>query len=608
MSFMFHPHPYDEPTAINRPALSERTKKALIKGGVNIANAIADKANEKSLIVLDGYASAEFSQVVNLLGGILEFRKIKYEVINVSCCYKTPQELDELFADNLKVDLEKDPVSLFGKRLEDGYNAIFDADKVADLQEKLATRENVVILYGYGSMYHSFVRNAADITVYLDVAPKNVVLRAKNGKMTNIGDVVAKPFKAMMRRAYYVDFEAALLLRRELIGADLIDFYVDSTDLSCYKMVDREAFAEITGALSVMPIRNKPVYLEGVWGGQYVKSVRNVPDCMKNIAWVFDFIPMEVSVVTEVGEDLFEMPFYTLLQKRETELMGQACVDKFGGYFPIRFNYDDTFHSSGNMSIQVHSGSDYNKENYNEFGRQDESYYIVNAGHGARTYLGFANDQDPKEFIELAKKSEKDHSVIDYQKYIHAVESKPGVQVMIPAGTIHASGRNQLILEIGSLTVGSYTYKMYDYLRPDIDGKPRPIHTYHGENVLRTERNADWIHENVVQQPRTVRKGEGYEETILGEHDLLYFSLRHLCFEKEVEDDTNGKFHVLSLVDGEHVRIESAENPDIFFEQHFLDVVLVPASMGKYRIVNLGNHPITIHKTCLKEGFEQDEL
>jgi len=179
---------------------------------------------------------------------------------------------------------------------------------------------------------------------------------------------------------------------------------------------------------------------------------------------------------------------------------------------------------------------------------------------------------------------------------------------MIPAGTIHASGRNQLILEIGSLTVGSYTYKMYDYLRPDIDGKPRPIHTYHGENVLRTERNADWIHENVVQQPRTVRKGEGYEETILGEHDLLYFSLRHLCFEKEVEDDTNGKFHVLSLVDGEHVRIESAENPDIFFEQHFLDVVLVPASMGKYRIVNLGNHPITIHKTCLKEGFEQDEL
>lgn len=57
---------------------------------------------------------------------------------------------------------------------------------------------------------------------------------------------------------------------------------------------------------------------------------------------------------------------------------------------------------------------------------------------------------------------------MDYQKYVYSIESKPGTQVMIPAGTIHASGQNQLILEIGSLTVGSYTYKMYDYVRKDL--------------------------------------------------------------------------------------------------------------------------------------------
>ena len=68
---------------------------------------------------------------------------------------------------------------------------------------------------------------------------------------------------------------------------------------------------------------------------------------------------------------------------------------------------------------------------------------------------------------------------------------------MIPAGTIHASGRNQVILEIGSLTIGSYTYKMYDYLRLDLDGHPRPIHTYHGSNVLARERQTTWINNNV---------------------------------------------------------------------------------------------------------------
>ena len=55
-----------------------------------------------------------------------------------------------------------------------------------------------------------------------------------------------------------------------------------------------------------------------------------------------------------------------------------------------------------------------------------------------------------------------------FEKYINAVPSIPGTQVMIPAGTVHASGRNQVILEIGSLTVGSYTYKLYDYLRADL--------------------------------------------------------------------------------------------------------------------------------------------
>ncbi len=607
MSFMFNPHSYNEPSAVNYPKLSEKTLNSYFEGNIAIAARIAKDVNDTSLIVLDGYTSAEFMPVVNALQDKLIGKNV--EIIDISDCYKDAKTIDSLLEEPLKVDLEKDPVNLFGKRVEDGYSLIFDADKLAALEEKLSKKENIVILYGLGSLHSDAVKELADIVIWLDVAPKNVVLRAKNGRMTNVGDKIAKPFRTMMRRAYYVDFEAALMLRREVLHKDLVDFYIDSTDLECYKMVDKEAFAEITDKVASMPFRNKPVYLEGVWGGQYIKKIRNVPDeKMNNIAWVFDFIPMEVSTVTKIGNSLFEMPFYTLLQKQEVKIMGEKCVKKFDGYFPIRFNYDDTFHSTGNMSIQVHSGSEYNKTNYNEFGRQDESYYIVEAGHGAKTYLGFNNDIDPEEFIDLAKESEKNATPIDYQKYINAVESKPGVQVMIPAGTIHASGRNQLILEIGSLTVGSYTYKMYDYLRLDLDGKPRPIHTYHGNNVLKRERNTDWVNANVVQAPRVIRSGEGFAESIIGEHDLLYFSLRHLEFEKEIEDDTAGKFHVLSLVNGEKVRIESIDNPDFFYEQSFLDIVLVPASIGRYRIINLGKEPITIHKTCLKDGFENDAL
>lgn len=205
------------------------------------------------------------------------------------------------------------------------------------------------------------------------------------------------------------------------------------------------------------------------------------------------------------------------------------------------------------------------------------------------------------EFLELAEKAEKTHEIIDYQKYINSVDSVPGTQVMIPAGTIHASGRNQVILEIGSLTVGSYTYKMYDYQRIDPQtGLPRPIHLKMGKDVIRGERDAEWVKENLVNHGGILREGNGFKEVVVGEHDLLYFSLRNLIFENEIPDETNGLFHVLALVDGESVRVESIDNPSLYYDMNLLDIAVVPANFGKYRIVNKGVGTVTVHKTLLK--------
>jgi len=610
LSFMFNPSPYNEPGALNHPKLSEKTVESLTVGIAAVTEKLANEiAAENTIVAFEGYPSAEFAPIINMVTGKLTFAKKEYRLINVADYYLSSEQLEKKFAPNLPKDRVKDPILLFGKRLEGGYEEIYDANRYNTLLNELEDAKNngeTVIIYGFGSTYSEKLRNLIDKIVYLDIIPKEAVLRAKNGRMVNIGDKVARPFKEMMRRAYYVDFDISLMLRRTLIKEGYIDFYIDST--AEYKMLPKEALNEAFSALSKMPFRCTPVYLEGVWGGQYVKSLRNVPDEMKNIAWVFDLIPMEVSIRIAVGDNEISCPFYSFLQNQEENIMGKKCVEKFDGFFPIRFNYDDTFHSSGNMSIQVHSDANYNKANFNEFGRQDESYYIVEAGHGAKTYLGFNDEIDPDEFLDLAKRSEKEHTVIDYKKYINAVESKPGVQVMIPAGTIHASGQNQVILEIGSLTVGSYTYKLYDYLRLDLDGIPRPIHTYHGERVLHKERNTTWVNNNVVQKPRTIREGDGWKETIVGEHDLLYFSLRHLEFETEIEDDTNGKFHVLSLVNGQKVVVESIDNPELSYTQNYLDIIVVPASIGRYRIRNLTNNPCIVHKTCLKEGFENDNL
>jgi mannose-6-phosphate isomerase class I len=282
------------------------------------------------------------------------------------------------------------------------------------------------------------------------------------------------------------------------------------------------------------------------------------------------------------------------------ELLGKESVEKFGEYFPLRFNYDDTMHSSGNMSIQVHPGEQYSKEHFDELGRQDESYYIVAAGPGSKTYCGFKDSADGRQFVSLIKDSEKSGALVPYDDYVNSIETVPGMQFLLPAGTIHASGRNQLVLEIGSLTVGSYTFKLYDYLRNDIDGVPRPIHSYHGERVLNHERTNTWVRQNLVQQPVITESGDGWQEFIIGEHDLLYFSLRRIEFLKQVRQDTAGKFHVLCLVDGEMVKVISMNDESCCYTMRYLDIVVVPASVGAYRIENLGNQPAAIHKTLLK--------
>lgn len=619
MSFMFNPHPYDDPTAINRPKLSKETIKSIISGTKETAIRITDEiltkleaSNSSVILALDGYIGAQFEQTVNLISQNLKLKSIGLKVFDVKNVLKSASELDVDFAENLKEDKEKDPVLLYGKLFKGSYEDLFDPEKLAQFEKginelKKSGQKQVFIVYGFGCTIKA-LRSYYDLVCYFDVTPKEVILRAKKGMFANLGDTTAKPVKAMLRRCYYIDFEVAGHLRWDLIRNDSMDYYVVSNDPDNLKAIPKKSFKSITSALAKYPMRCRPVYIEGIWGGHYIKKLRNLPDTMVNAAWVFDLIPLEVSIVVEAGKQLLEFPFFTFVQKEGEALMGADCVKKFGGYFPIRFNYDDSYHSSGNMSIQVHSGHKYNVENYGEHGRQDESYYIVATGHGAKTYVGFNEDADPNEFIREVKKSEKDFTPVDYQKYVSHIKSMPGTQVMLPAGTIHSSGRNQVILEIGSLTIGSYTYKMYDYLRADLDGVPRPIHTYHGENVLCKERTTSWVKENLVQEPRLVRSGNDWAEYIVGEHNLLYFSLRRLEFEKAIEDNTNGIFHVLTLVDGEKVVVQSVDNPELSYTQNYLDVVVVPANMGRYVIKNLGVQPVCIHKTILKEGFANEKL
>ena len=620
MSFMYNPFPFDDPKPVNRPALKPETLAAVAGGGTpavakKFAAMAAARAAEGSVVIaFDGYTTAQWDLFLNLLNREFLLLGVPFETVDAAAVFKDGKDIDAMIDPLLIWDTKIDPTLLYGKIYHGGYTGLMDPDRMAAFRQDVAARRQkgkVVAVYGYGCLVRE-LRDLYDIKCFFDITPKNAMLRIRAGEYANLGKQRTGIINRTIRRCYYCDFENAVTLRRELLLEGAIDWFFLDNDRAKLQMMPFDAFADICAQLVKYPFRAKPCYLEGVWGGTYMKKLRNLPKEMRNAAWVFDFIPMEVSVLVEAGSNMLDINYCTFVHREGVRLMGEDCVRKYKGYFPIRFNWDDSYHSTGNMSIQCHSGGKFNIENYNEFGRQDESYYVVITGHEAKTFIGFRDDADIPEFFRAIEAADTEHKPVDYMKYVSYEESKPGLQVMLPAGTIHSSGRNQVILEIGSLTIGSYTYKMYDYLRLDFDGKQRPIHTALGELNVRQDRRKSVIHdpaspEYIVQEPRLDARGDGWQEYILGENPQMYISLRRLEFERRCEQDTKGeKFHVLALVDGEHVRVRSVEHPERSYDMDFMDLVCVPADMGKYVIENLGAEPIRIHKTCLRDGYQHD--
>ncbi len=618
---MYNPFPFHDPKPVNRPELSKKTIDSIVTGGTQAVakkfiTSIADKVRaEGAIVAFDGYTTTKFDLMVSLLARECDVFGFKIEFVDSAArTFKSGEEIDAIIDPLLIWDKKIDPTLLYGKVYHGGYIGLMDPARVEAFKKDLPALKapgTLVVVYGYGSLIKEF-RLMYDVRCWFDITPMNSMLRIRAGEYANIGKKHTGIINRTIRRCYYCDFENAVQLRKELFAAGDLDWYFLDNDRAKLQMMPFETFSDVCAQLVKYPFRAKPCYLEGVWGGSYMKERRGLPKEMRNAAWVFDFIPMEVSVLVQAGTELLDINYCSFVHKEGVNLMSEKCVRKYKGYFPIRFNWDDSYHSTGNMSIQCHSGGKFNVENYNEFGRQDESYYVVITGHEAKTFIGFRDDADIPAFFREIEAADTQHDPCDYMKYVSYEESVPGLQVMLPAGTIHSSGRNQVILEIGSLTIGSYTYKMYDYLRLDFDGKQRPIHTHLGELNVRQDRRYSVIHdpespEYIVQKPRLDASGEGWKEFILGENPQMYISLRRLEFDEKCEQDTKGeKFHVLTLVDGDHIRIRSVEHPERYFDLDFMEIACVPASMGKYVIENLGKEPIRVHKTCLRDGYEND--
>lgn len=154
---------------------------------------------------------------------------------------------------------------------------------------------------------------------------------------------------------------------------------------------------------------------------------------------------------------------------------------------------------------------------------------------------------------------------------------------LIPAGTIHCSGRNSMVLEI-SATPYIFTFKLWDWSRLGLNGLPRPIHLQHGLANIQWDRQREWVQNNLINHTREVAQGPGWREEATGLHDFEFIETRRHWFTEPVPHDTGGTLNVLNLVEGDEAVVESPEDAFEPFVVHYAETFIVPACVGPYRI------------------------
>src|SRR5664280_1232303 len=257
----------------------------------------------------------------------------------------------------------------------------------------------------------------------------------------------------------------------------------------------------------------------------------------------------------------------------------------------------------GNLSLQVHPLTEYIQDKFGMAYTQDESYYMMDAAPGAGVYLGLRSGIDRDRMAGQLREAECGNGPFDADGFVNRWPARRHDHFLIPAGTIHCSGKNSMVLEI-SATPYIFTFKLWDWGRLGLDGRPRPIHLEHGLRNIQWNRTTNWVHDHLIDQKVPVASGVGWLEERTGLHPLEFLETRRHWFTVPVDHHTEGNLNVLNLVEGDAVIVESPSDAFPPLTVHYAETFIVPASVGPYTIrpAVAGDKPLATIKAYVREG------
>lgn len=519
----------------------------------------------KNVVVIDCYPGVDTKE---LLEGFktLDFKTL---ICSDDCALKE-EELTAKIEDYLTDD------RVFGVLTTKKIEELFVKEAVEEAAKKVAIAEENVLVYGVGAG----LITKGDIYIYADLARWEIQMRYRKGMSNwNVSNEEA-PILSKYKRGFFVEWRMAD--KHKVENYKNFDYLLDTNVANEPKMLTAEAFFAGLEQTTKAPFRVVPYFDPGVWGGQWMKEVCDLDRTRENFAWSFDGVPEENSLFLRYGDIRVEVPSIDVVFYKPIELLGDKVHARFGKEFPIRFDFLDTMDGQ-NLSLQVHPLTEYIQQNFGMHYTQDESYYILDCKEDAEVYLGVKEGIEPNDMLEDLKKAQAGEKSFDAQKYINTFPAKKHDHFLIPAGTVHCSGKNAMVLEI-SATPYIFTFKLWDWDRLGSDGLPRPIHIEHGEKVIAWDRRTKWVQENLVDQVEKVVEGDGFVEERTGLHEREFIETRRHWFDKPVYHSTQDSVNMLNLIEGEEATVESPTGAFEPFVVHYAETFIIPEAIKEYVI------------------------
>lgn len=409
---------------------------------------------------------------------------------------------------------------------------------------------------------------------------------------------------ATTKRLFYLDWP--LLDRHRDRLAPHIDLWLDVQDLDDPAWMTGTTLRATCERLARRPHRTMPTFNSTPWGGQWARRTLGHNPDSPNSALGYELIAPESGVLVGPGPDeSVEVPFQLIVALQPDAVLGAEVHRRFGTSFPIRFDYLDTV-GGGNLSVHCHPQDDYMRKVFGWPYTQHESYYVMVGGRENRVFLGLRDGTSVERFHEAAHRADAHGEPFDITEFVQSFPATPHQLFLIPGGTPHGSGEGNVVLEV-SATPYLYSLRFYDWLRRDKSDRQRPVHVEHAFRNLDTARAGAAVEQRLIQSPRTCTEGEGWHEEIIGRLPEMFFEVRRLRIDAEATaaQDTDGRFHILTLVEGDRATLRTAggvEHP-----LNYAETIVVPASVGPYSILNTGATGLRLVKANVTDVRADDD-